>query len=364
MRKINKEVEGLNDQRVEGSTMLSIFPEDKDSKSFDINKLDVENLPIIAARDLVLFPDMTMPIVLGRTASKRVAKAAERNHRYIGVVTQISSNVDDPSESDLYRVGCVAEVMKSLEMPDGTFNVFLHGRKMFRLDKIVQTKPEIKALVHLIEEKPLVKGDQQFRALMSNIKEDLSAFARLIDSNLPGEVVFALQNFKDEPFLINFFCSTFPMKVSRRQALLEHTDMYERAVNLSSVINQELQFAQLKSQLHEQTQANINEQQRQAYLHNQIHTIQEALGESQQDDIDKLLARANTKHWSEAVGETFKKEINKLQRMQEQSPGYSTQYNYLQTMVDLPWGDMTNDNLDLKRAQRVLDHDHYGLEKV
>ncbi|MCR5360575.1 MAG: endopeptidase La [Bacteroidales bacterium] len=364
MNKIKLDLEAMSDHRVEGSTILSIFPEDKSSSDIDMNKFNGNELPLIAARDLVLFPDMTMPLVLGRKSSRKVAKDAERHHHYIGVVTQISATVEEPGEADIYRVGCIAEVMKSLEMPDGTTNVFLHGRNMFRIDKVLQTKPFITAEVHLVEEKPLLKGDQQFRALMSNIKEDLGEFVKLIDNNLPGEVVFALQNFKDDPFLINFLCSTFPMPVARRQSLLEQVDIYERAVALSGIINQELQFAQLKSQLHEQTQANINEQQRQAYLHNQIHTIQEALGESQQDDIDRLLERANKKHWSEAVSKVFTKEINKLQRMQEQSPDYSMQFSYLQTMVDLPWGELTDDSLDLKRAQRVLDHDHYGLEKV
>ena len=364
MNKIKLEFEGLNDQRVEGSAVLPLYSESAPEPVFDKEQMDEEELPLIATRDLVLFPNMTMPVVLGREFSIRVAKEADKNKRYVGLVAQINASVDEPTEADLYRVGCVAEVMKCLEMPDGTYNVFLQGRKLFRIDKVLQLTPIITASVHIMEEAPLIKGDQQLRALMSNIKEDLKQFAKLIDSNLPGEVGFAIQNFKDNAFLINFLCSIFPMAVKRRQALLELTDMYERAMHLSSIINQELQFARLKSQLHEQTQANINEQQRQAYLHTQIHTIQEALGEGQQNDVDKLLQRANEKHWSEAVQETFRKEVNKLQRMQEQSPDYSIQYTYLQTMVDLPWGELTEDNHDLKRAQKVLDQDHYGLEKV
>ncbi|MBP5346938.1 MAG: endopeptidase La [Bacteroidales bacterium] len=364
MNKIKLEFEGLNDQRVEGSAVLPLYSESAPEPVFDKEQMDEEELPLIATRDLVLFPNMTMPVVLGREFSIRVAKEADKNKRYVGLVAQINASVDEPTEADLYRVGCVAEVMKCLEMPDGTYNVFLQGRKLFRIEKVLQLNPIITASVHIIDEAPLIKGDQQLRALMSNIKEDLKQFAKLIDSNLPGEVGFAIQNFKDNAFLINFLCSIFPMKVNRRQALLELTDMYERAMHLSSIINQELQFARLKSQLHEQTQANINEQQRQAYLHTQIHTIQEALGEGQQNDVDKLLQKANQKHWGESVQETFRKEVNKLQRMQEQSPDYSIQYNYLQTMVDLPWGELTEDNHDLKRAQRVLDQDHYGLEKV
>ncbi|MBQ0056569.1 MAG: endopeptidase La [Bacteroidales bacterium] len=325
---------------------------------------DAEALPIIASRDLVLFPQMTMPIVLGRQKSIRVAKMAERSHKYIGVVAQIKADTENPGKDDIYEVGCLAEVMKILEMPDGTLNVFLMGRRSFRIDSIVSTEPYLKAEVHLIEEALLVKGDKGNRALISNIKNDLKSFAKLIDNNLPNEIEFAITNFRDEAFLVNFLSSVFPMSVSRRQSLLECVDMFNRGLRLAGIINQELEFARLKSRLHEQTQANISEQQRQAYLHNQIHTIQEALGESQQDDIDKLIARANEKNWPESVMETFRKEVNKMQRMSEQSPDYSVQYNYLQTMVDLPWGKLTNDNLDMKRAKRVLDHDHYGLEKV
>lgn len=365
VNKIKFEFDGsLNDQRVEGSAILPLFPDGQPDNEFDEKRYDSETLPLIASRDLVLFPNMTMPIVLGRAKSIKVAKEAEKSHRYIGIVAQIKSDVDEPGSNDIYKMGCLAEVMKTLEMPDGTLNVFVMGRRLFRIDRLVATEPNLMAEVHLVEEAPLPKGDTGRRALMSNIKEDLKNFAKLIDNNLPNEIIFAIQNFRDDAFLINFLCSVFPMKVARRQALLEHVDMFERAVHLSSIISQELEFARLKSQLHEQTQANINEQQRQAYLHNQIHTIQEALGESQQDDIDKLLERANKKLWPQSVMETFRKEINKMQRMSEQSPDYSMQYNYLQTMVDLPWGHLTADNLDLKRAKRVLDHDHYGLEKV
>ena len=356
--------EGLNDHRLEGSAVLPLFPDGTTDAVLDADLFNAEELPLIASRDMVLFPAMTMPIVLGREKSIRVARDAEKNKHYVGVVLQIDSTVEDPGLTDLYKMGCVAEVMKSLEMPDGTLNVFLQGRALFRLDRLVQTDPYLAAEVHLVEEKKLVKGDQHLRALMSNIKEDLKSFAKLIDNNLPAEISFAIRNFTDNAFLINFLSCTFPMKTARRQELLECVDVYDRAVRLSSIINQELQFAQLKSSLHERTQANINEQQRQAYLHNQIHTIQEALGETQQDDVEKLLAKANSKLWSAKVDEIFRKETTKLQRMSEQSPDYSMQYNYLQTFVDLPWGSLTTDSLDLKRARRVLDRDHYGLDRV
>ncbi|MBR0037743.1 MAG: endopeptidase La [Bacteroidales bacterium] len=364
MSKITLDFESFSDHRLEGSAVLPLFPDGMPELILDKDKFNADELPIIASRDLVLFPNMTMPIVLGRERSIRVAKEAEQNKTYIGLIAQKDARVEDPGQKDLYRMGCLAEVMKSLEMPDGTLNVFLQGRVLIRLDRLVQTEPYLTGEVHVVEEKKIVEGDQHLRALMSNIKEDLKSFSKLIDNNLPAEINFAISNFSDSAFLINFLCGSFPMKVSRRQELLECVDMYDRAVRLSAVINQELQFAQIKSNLHERTQANINEQQRQAYLHNQIHTIQEALGETQQDDVDKLQSKAKEKTWSAKVADTFQKELTKLQRMNDQSPDYSVQYNYLQTFVDLPWGHLTNDSLDLKRAKRVLDHDHYGLDKV
>lgn len=356
--------DGLSDQHFEGSAVLPIFPDGVPEIVFDQSMFKADELPIIASRDMVLFPNMTMPLVLGREKSLRVAREAERKKHYIGIVVQKESNVDDPEANDLYTMGCVAEVMKSIELPDGTVNIFLQGRGLFRLEKLTQTEPYLAGEAHLVEESKFDKNDPQARAIVSNIKADLKAFSKLIDNNLPSEVLFGMQNFKDRDFLINFLCGSFPMPVARRQELLECVSMYTRAERLSSIINQELQFARIKNNLHERTQATINEQQRQAYLHNQMHSIQEALGETQQNDVDKLLMKANRKKWTSSVQDVFQKEINKLNRMNEQSPDYSIQFNYLQTFVDLPWGELTDDVLDLKRAQRVLDHDHYGLERV
>lgn len=366
MKKIKFDITSFmgDDTRIEGTAIMPLFPEGQLDINFNPELFKADELPLIASRDMVLFPGMTMPILLGRQKSIRVATEAEKTHQYVGLIMQKSSAVDEPSMNDLNKVGCVAEVIKRLEMPDGNQNVILQGRRLFRLDALVATDPILRGEVHTIDEIKPAKSDPQMRALMSNIKEDLKTFAKLIDNNLPNEALFAISNFRDHYFLINFLCSIFPMKPQRRQELLEETHIYERAVRLASIISQELEFAQLKSRLHEQTQASISEQQRQAYLHNQIHTIQEELGESQQDDIDKLLLRANSKAWSDTLRETFRKEVNKLQRMSEQSPDYSIQYNYLQTMVDLPWGVTTKDCLDMKRAKRILDHDHYGLEKV
>ena len=355
---------GMSDQRIEGSAVLPLFPEGQTTDGeFDESRFDPENMIIMATRDMVLFPFMTMPIVLGRAKSIKAAREAQRTHKYIGVVVQVAPETEDPEYSDLRHVGCVAEVMKILEMNDGTLNVFLMGRKLFHLDKLVSTDPYLSGEVRLIKEIEMPHS-HQIRALMSIIKTDIKKYAKQIDNNLPNEVMFAIQNFSDRTFLINFLCSTFPMPIASRQSLLEVADMYQRTLLLTKVIKNDLEYAQIKSYLHERTQASISEQQKQIYLQNQLHSIQEALGEGAQEDIEKLLDRAKTKLWPEAVGKAFRKEINKLQRMSEQSSDYSPQYNYLQTMVDLPWGYFTEQSLNMARAKRILDRDHYGLEKV
>lgn len=363
MSKIKIEFGALEDQRMEGSTVLPLFTEPL-AANFEEEKLPKDVLPIIAARDHVLFPSMALPLILGRQMSIRVAKEAERHHRYIGVVTQIASSVENPGKDDLFEVGCIAEVMKVLELPDGSVNVFLMGLRKFRLLDLVQTEPTLQCTYSLFDEEArLEKGDEE-KALLDSILDPIREFSSLIDANLPPEIGFVTKHIKDNTFILDFLSSSFPMSLLSRQHLLEIEGRYDRAIKLAKHINKELQFARIKSSLHEKTQANINEQQRQAYLHSQIHTIQEALGEGQHEEIDRLVALANKKHFSPAVMKVFQKEINKLQRIPDHNPDYSVQYNYLTTILDLPWGEKTVDNLDLKRAKRILDRDHYGLEKV
>ena len=186
----------------------------------------------------------------------------------------------------------------------------------------------------------------------------------LPDTILTREIQFAMSNINDNNYLVNFLSSVFPMATSQRQRLLEENTTYDRAFNLAIIISRELEYAKIKNNLHQQTQSEINSMQRQHYLRTQIQTIQQELGEGSQEDVDRLLTKANEKKWPSAVQDIFRKEVNKLQRMNEQAPDYYIQYNYLQTMVDLPWGKTTTDNLNLKNARKVLDHDHYGLDKI
>jgi len=353
----------LEDSRSVSTTVIPLFTEGILDIAFDLEKFAADSLPIIASRDLVLFPGMTMPLSVGRTKSLRVVEEIKKNNGYIGIFLQ-SNDVDDPKADDLYKIGCVADVVKVLEMPNGTKNLIIQGRRLAKLDNLVSEEPFLRGQVSVIEEKYPRANSRTMRALMSNIKEDLKRISACIDNNLPPEINFAMANFPDQNYLSTFLCSSFPMSSEQRQELLGITTILDRLKKLSSIINQDLQFALLKSKLHQETQTDISELQRQHYLHAQIHTIQEELGESAQDDIDKLIEQANNKHWPVSVMETFRKEVNKLQRMNEQSPDYSIQFTYLRNMVDLPWGKTSKDNMSLQNAKRVLDQDHYGLEKV
>ena len=359
----NTDNEEFSDHRVEGTTIMPLFGDAGMDVSINMNNLDAENLPLIAVREFVLFPGMTMPISVGRQKSVNVIKWAEKTHKYIGVVAQ-KNNEEDPTFEDLNSIGTIAEVVKEVELPDGTHSLFVQGRSRFHLNQLVETVPMLVGDVTLVEDKMLDKRSRTTKALLSNIKNDVHYMVDLPDTILTREIQFAMSNINDNNYLVNFLSSVFPMATSQRQRLLEENTTYDRAFNLAIIISRELEYAKIKNNLHQQTQSEINSMQRQHYLRTQIQTIQQELGEGSQEDVDRLLTKANEKKWPSAVQDIFRKEVNKLQRMNEQAPDYYIQYNYLQTMVDLPWGKTTTDNLNLKNARKVLDHDHYGLDKI
>jgi ATP-dependent Lon protease len=354
----------LEDRRNERTTIMPMFSDAPMDVCFEPEKMQPGGeLPILASRDLVLFPGMTMPLSVGRAKSLKVVSDAEKHKHYIGVVLQRDPEVDDPGKDDLFTVGTLAEVVKILEMNDGTHNVIIQGRRVFHIDELTATTPTLQARVTVLDEQMTGHNKREMKALVSNLKDALKRMMQFVE-DLPREIIFAFNNIHDDLYMVNFLCSVFPMTLHRRQVLLEESDVFERAMQLSRVVNTELQFMEMKSDLLKKTQDDLSEQQRQMFLHTQMHTIQEQLGETAEDDVRELVQAADTKHWSESVAETFDKELVKLQRTNEQSPDYSVQYNYLRTMVDLPWGQCTTDNLNLAHAQRVLDREHYGLEKV
>lgn len=351
------------DRRTVATAVIPLFTDGILDIALDESKMCLGNLPIIASRDMVLFPGMTMPLSIGRAKSLRVVEEVENNHCYIGIFLQ-STKADDPKYKDLYHIGALADVIKVLEMPDGTKNIIVQGRRLLKLDKMIAEEPYLRGDVSILEEKYPSPRSRKMKALLSNVKEDVRKMSGAYENALPPEINFALSNFNDPCYLTAFLSSSFPMSLKERQSLIEEFDYFERAKLLSSIVNREMQFAQIKSKLQHETMQEISETQRKHFLYTQIQTIKDELGEGNQDDIDKLLSVANSKNMPASALEVFKKEINKLQKMNEQSPDYSMQHTYLRTFVDLPWGKLTKDNMNLQNAKKVLDQDHFGLEKV
>lgn len=344
--------------------VIPVFGDGMIDLTLDHSKFDSEHLPIIATKDLVLFPGMTMPLTVGRTKSLRALEHARNNRSYIGIFLQATDS-EEPEEKDLYRIGCIADIVKVLEMPDGNKSVILQGRHIARLDKMVDEVPYLNGSVSLVDELRPEKGNRKMKATLSLIKDDLKEMMTCADNNLPPELAFALTNFQDQTqSLTAFLCSSFPMAPEERQSLIESSDIVERMTKLHIVVNRQLQYARLKNKIHQDTQQELSEQQRRHFLLSQIQTIKDELGEKSQDDIDKLLEKVNAKQLPEPAMDKFLKEINKLQRMNEQMPDYSPQLSYLRIVADLPWGKTSKDNLNLQNAKKVLDHDHFGLEKV
>lgn len=350
------------------TAIMPLFPEAVEAECpFDEKRFNAEALPIVASRDTVLFPSMTISLNLGREKSIKAARLAEENHQYLGVVLQHDPECDNPTGDDLVGIGCLGEVIKTLEMPDGNINMIVRGVRRFKLEKVVVNEPMLLGMVSLVEETRPAKGSQEMRALVSSIKKEVKEYLKLNEGSpmLPTEFNFALSNIKDHFFLVNFFSSNFPMDPHHHQSLLNESDLYEQALLLARKLNRALGYARIQNQINEKTQSTISDWQRKHYLREQINTLQNELGDSDKKEADALYVKLLDKPYVPAnVRELFKKERARLARMNEQAPEYSMQFTYLQTFVDMPWGTLSQDNLDLHRAQRVLDHDHYGLEKV
>ncbi|MBR5069389.1 MAG: LON peptidase substrate-binding domain-containing protein, partial [Bacteroidales bacterium] len=362
IKKIETEEE-YYDRHIEHATIMPMFGDNMLDLNFEPEKCSTDRLPLVALRNMVMFPGLTMPLSVGRTKSIRVVKEAEKNKRYIGVICQ-TNTVDEPGRDDLYSYGVVCEVVKELELPDGSHSVIIQGRRAFHLEELLTTEPYLMGEVTLLEEEMLPLRARRTKALLSIIRDDINAINECADNPITGEILFALNNVTDPNFLINYLSSTFPMSVKSHQQLLEIRNLEQRGTQLATIISKCLAYNKVKNQMHQLTQVELTSLQRQQYLRTQIHSIQEELGESSQEDVENLLKQGLSKKWSSTVQKQFRKEVTKLQRMNEQSPDYYVQYNYLQTMVDLPWGVTTQDNLNLKNAQRVLDRDHYGLKSV
>lgn len=321
-------------------------------------------VPILPLRNMVLFPGVAMPVIVGRPKSMRLIKDAIHKKELIGVVCQKEMDTEDPGSDDLYTTGVIADVVRVLEMPDGTTTVILQGKKRFQLNELTETEPYLKGEITLLEDTRPDKSDREFEALISTIK-DLTIKMLGAIAEPPRDLIFSIKNNKNILYLINFSCSNIPSGSAEKQQLLLIGDLKERAYRLLFILNREYQLVELKASIQMKTHEDINQQQKEYFLQQQIKTIQEELGGNINElEIKELREKAAKKKWTPAVSEIFEKEVRKLERLHPQSPDYSMQTQYVQTIVNLPWNEYSKDNFNLSHAQKVLDRDHYGLEKV
>ncbi|MGV6845403.1 MAG: endopeptidase La, partial [Lutibacter sp.] len=336
-------------------------PEDEEA----INKENIpEVLPILPLRNTVLFPGVVIPITAGRDKSIQLIKDANAGNKVIGVVAQKNEAVEDPKVNDIYKVGTVARILRMLKMPDGNTTVIIQGKKRFEIDEVVKEKPYLQATTKEFTENRSDEKEQEFEAIVESIKEMAIKIIKE-NPNLPTEATFAIKNIESSPFLINFVSSNMNLKVGEKQELLQVSNLKERALLTLKKMDVELQKLELKNDIHSKTRSDLDQQQREYYLHQQLKTIQEELGGvSYDEELEEMREKAKSKKWGETVKATFDKEIGRLQRMNPQMPEYSVQRNYLDLLLELPWNEYSTDNFDLKRAQKILDRDHFGLEKV
>ena len=323
-----------------------------------------DSLPILALRNAVMFPGTIYPITIGREKSIRLIEDAEKNNRYIGAVPQTDISVEEPTKNDLYRYGTVSRIIKTLEMPDGTITAILQGFKRFEIDTITEYEPYMLGMVHYLSDIVPDEKDKNVKMIAEAIKDKAVTMIKM-SAYMPREAASALKSIDNFEFLVNFVASTMEAdNFMDKVELLQYADVKERAMKLLTVLDTQIELLKIKQDINQKVKTEIDQQQREYYLNSQLRTIQEELGMDEMEDFEKLRARAEEKIWPDTVKEIFEKEMVKLERYNPSSPEYSIQFNYIQFMLDLPWGEMSQDNLDLKHAQKVLDEDHFGLETV
>jgi ATP-dependent Lon protease len=336
--------------------------------SEDEEQMNLENTPeelaILPLRNTVLFPGVAIPITVGRDKSIKLIKDANKADRIIGVVAQKDHTVDDPTAADLNQVGTVAMILKMLRMPDGNTTVIIQGKKRFRLQEITQEEPYFRARITEFEETRPERNDKEFAALVASLK-DVSLDIIKQSPNIPSEAGFAIRNIESPSFLINFISSNMNADLAVKQTMLEVADLRQRGELVLQHISRDLQMLELKNQIQSKVKIDMDQQQREYFLHQQLKTIQEELGgNAYEEEIEELRQKATEKKWTEAHSKHFNKELDKLQRMNPNAAEYSVQRNYLDLLLELPWNEYSEDQFDLKRARKILDQDHYGMEKV
>ena len=323
-----------------------------------------DTIPILPLRNMVLFPGVALPVIIGRPKSMRLIKEAVHKKSLIGVVCQKEMGTEDPILEDLYTTGVIADIVRVLEMPDGSTTVILQGKKRFELNELTETDPYLSGKITVLEDTKPDKTDREFEALISTIK-DLTIKMLGAVAEPPRDLIFSIKNNKNVLYVVNFSCRNIPSGSAEKQQLLLIGDLKERAYRLLFILNREYQLVELKASIQMKTHEDINQQQKEYFLQQQIKTIQEELGGNINElEIKELREKASRKKWPAEVAQVFEKELRKLERLHPQSPDYSVQTQYVQNIVNLPWNEYSKDNFNLSHAQKVLDRDHYGLEKV
>lgn len=323
-----------------------------------------EVLPILSLKNTVLFPGVVVPITAGRNQSIKLLEDAYKLDKIIGVVAQKNVKLDVPLPTDIYEIGTVARILKMLKMPDGNTTVILQGIKRFEWIEMVQTEPYFKATIKTIEDKKPTNKNKEYQAVIDSVKD---MALKIVDINpaLPSEASMAINSIESSSFLINFVSSNLNLTIGEKQSLLEITNLKDRATEALKFMGIELQKLELKNDIQSKVRQDMDQQQREYFLYQQIKTIQEELGGvSSEAEIENMRERAKTKAWSEETKFQFEKELNRMLRLNPQMPEHSIQRNYLEFMLDLPWNEVTKDDFDLKKAQKILDRDHFGLEDI
>ncbi len=356
-------IDSLSFQELKGDAELIplMTPEDEDA----MNREELPDiLPILPLRNTVLFPGVVIPITAGRDKSIKLINETNKGNKVIGVVSQKDESKEDPELSDINTIGTVAQILRVLKMPDGNTTVIIQGKKRFEVAEVITSNPYMTATIREVAEASPAKENEEFKAIIDSIKE--MALEIIKDSpSIPSEAAFAIKNIESNSFLINFVSSNLNISVEEKQKLLEINDLKDRALETLRYMNIEIQKLSLRQDIQSKVESDINQQQREYFLHQQMKTIQEELGgNSSEAEIEEMRARAKTKKWNEDVSKHFEKELAKLERMNPQVAEFSIQRNYLDLLLELPWNEFSKDKFDLKRARKILDRDHHGLDDV
>ncbi|MFO7862533.1 MAG: LON peptidase substrate-binding domain-containing protein, partial [Salinivirgaceae bacterium] len=328
----------------------------------ELNFNEENDLPILPLRNTVLFPGVIIPITVGREKSNKLIRDVYAGDRLLGTFSQTDMSIEDPAEKDLFKTGTIARIIKILNMPDNTTSVIIQGVKRVQLKEMVTEDPYLVAKVSVLED--YTPADQEFDAIVRSIKDQALKIINMAE-DLPQEAAFAVKNIEKPDFLVNYITSNSNLKTADKQSLLEIDSIYERALKLLEHLSQEIQMLTLKSDIESKVKTELDKQQKEYLLNQQIKTIQDELGgDPVQQEVEDLKKRAKKKKWPKEINDAFNKELKKLRRVNPATPEYSVELNYLNVILDLPWDHITQDNFDLDHAQRVLDEDHYGLDKV